>query len=388
MAEAEELSLSVGSRRRAAGDGMADPTPEESRGWAVRLAGAVLLLVLGIGVGVVAGRTAFAPPSDPLEEAPPLTYIAHEETIGRTVNFTAIAEWPSRVIASLPVGGTVTQVMTEPGELVEQGDVAYSIDLRPATLAHGQVPMFRSLEFGVEGADVEQLQRFLTSLELYAGPVDGRFAESTRDAVRRWQRDVGVPVTGQVLPLDLVFVPQLPLRVALGDELRVGSHVAPGSPALLALQDRPAFSIPLDPSQRDLVPLDAAVVVHYPEGSWSGLVQRAVERPTGGGLHLELAGPDGTPLCKSECRRWIGSSGRTNFEAEVVLVPEVKGVVAPVAALMQRSDNSLFVRRADGREISVDVIASSGGLVVVDGLEAGTEIVLPDLAPAASEGRS
>lgn len=44
---------------------------------------------------------------------------------------------------------------------------------------------------------IEQIQRELNSAGYEAGPVDGVLGRSTRDAIRAYQRDKGLPVTGQ-----------------------------------------------------------------------------------------------------------------------------------------------------------------------------------------------
>jgi peptidoglycan hydrolase-like protein with peptidoglycan-binding domain len=48
------------------------------------------------------------------------------------------------------------------------------------------------------GASVAQLQRALTDLGFYSGPIDGRYSAATIEAVRAFQRQLGVPDTGVV----------------------------------------------------------------------------------------------------------------------------------------------------------------------------------------------
>jgi len=47
-------------------------------------------------------------------------------------------------------------------------------------------------------ADRLQVQRALHRLGYYKGHVDGDFGELTRVAIRRFQRDIGVPITGHL----------------------------------------------------------------------------------------------------------------------------------------------------------------------------------------------
>ena len=54
----------------------------------------------------------------------------------------------------------------------------------------------RELEFGHEGDDVSELQQRLTDLHYYTGNISGRFREGTRAAIREFQEDFGLEVTG------------------------------------------------------------------------------------------------------------------------------------------------------------------------------------------------
>ncbi len=59
----------------------------------------------------------------------------------------------------------------------------------------------------------------------------------------------------------------------------------------------PMFRVPLSIEQRNLVPLSAEVAVTFPEGVWSGRVDRAVESPEFGQLDLIVTARDGGLLC-------------------------------------------------------------------------------------------
>lgn len=48
------------------------------------------------------------------------------------------------------------------------------------------------------GGFVSRIQRELTALEFYDGPIDGVYGRSTASAVRRFQKDKGLPVTGVI----------------------------------------------------------------------------------------------------------------------------------------------------------------------------------------------
>ena len=47
-------------------------------------------------------------------------------------------------------------------------------------------------------ADRRQIQKALTGLGYYQGPVDGIFGRGTRTAIRRFQRGIKAPATGHL----------------------------------------------------------------------------------------------------------------------------------------------------------------------------------------------
>ena len=113
------------------------------------------------------------------------------------------------------VSGTVTWV-PDKGTVVHPGDLLYRVDERPTYWTLGDLPMYRSLESGSEGTDVEQLQRFLQD-EGYLdndSVIDGKFGTGTRNAVRAWQGDHDLDKTGRIDTSQLLFLPYDALRVA------------------------------------------------------------------------------------------------------------------------------------------------------------------------------
>ena len=55
----------------------------------------------------------------------------------------------------------------------------------------------RDLSYGDEGDDVRQLQQRLTDLGYYSGTVSGKYREATRSAVKAFQKDFDLAVTGE-----------------------------------------------------------------------------------------------------------------------------------------------------------------------------------------------
>ena len=317
-----------------------------------------------------------APPTDPLADRQAVTYTVATGSVGRSLRFAAVAEWGFQDLARNAAGGVVTSVGVAPGDVVEEGDVLYTVDLRPVVVAQGVVPAFRDLGLRAEGEDVVQLQAFLAGVGFYAGEVDGIFGSGLRTAVRSWQESLGLEADGVVRRGDLIFVPELPARVVLSDEMTVGAPLSGGELVVRRVLDEVRFWIPLAPEQRSLVPLSAEVKVTHGESVWDARIAEAVEDETRGELSLILEGLNGGSVCGAECGE-VSLRGQTSFPAEIVVVPETTGPVVPVAAVESLPDGSTVVTQEGGAQLPVTVVAASDGLAVVDGIEAGEVILLP-----------
>lgn len=97
------------------------------------------------------------------------------------------------------------------GSVVQRGGTLFKIDQLPIVLMYGSVPAYRTLKEGVgDGQDVAQLNENLIALgyDPYGAIADyERFSEATAAAVRRWQKAVGLPQTGEVELGRVVFAP-------------------------------------------------------------------------------------------------------------------------------------------------------------------------------------
>jgi len=172
--------------------------------------------------------------------------------------------------------GTITE-QRDVGTVVGFGDVLVRLDNRPLFLAEGEMPMYRNLSKVdtrqrdesakrrqlLQGPDVIQLQTFLIGLGFDldgALTADGIFGKLTEAAVKAWQADVGLPVTGSVNNTQIVFAP---------DQVRIASASRVGD-AFSGLQVNNAKpSVLVDTSNRDRSALvkGATVKVTLPDGT-------------------------------------------------------------------------------------------------------------------------
>ncbi|MFF9175444.1 peptidoglycan-binding protein [Streptomyces sp. NPDC014793] len=167
--------------------------------------------------------------------------------------------------------GTVTWLPAA-GTTLRRGQAVMRADDRPVVLLYGSLPMYRDLgvvepqrsdtaEAGdgadagdggpaggkspagttpsasvtrpgaaaaapLNGMDVKQFESNLSALGYSGFTVDESYTELTANAVRRWQKDLGLPQTGRVGAGDVVYAPG-PVRVA-GTSARVGDEAAGG----------------------------------------------------------------------------------------------------------------------------------------------------------------
>lgn len=346
----------------------------------LRILGALVVGAMLVAGGFWAGRTALAPPADPSRSpGAPQTYTVVEGMIGREVEYTAVASWPLDPVTAPVPTGRVTSVDTDTTEVVRTGDVVLTVDLRPVMVAEGAVPMFRDLAVGARGADVEQLQRMLAQLGLHDGPVDGRFGNATARAVEAFQRERDVEPTGVVPQGQIIFAPRLPARILPAAELRVGAVTTGLDTVVSVVAEQPELVVPLSAEQAAGVPPDAAADVRVGDRRLAAVAATRVSRDDGG-VDLVLAFRSGT-TCDGACREALPVGQQTRVPVGIEIVPEVTGPVVPVSAVASDGVGGTTVTTADGDSVPVVVVATSEGVAVVEGVDEGTTLRLPFVAP-------
>jgi peptidoglycan hydrolase-like protein with peptidoglycan-binding domain len=339
----------------------------------------ITAVVLVLAVGGVAGAWAsdvLVRPVPDVLASPSFTMVeSRQDSVSQSFRLNASAGWSSEPVAANLVAGTVTSIDLTDGDEVEPGDTLFRVDLRPVVVAEGDVPAFRELAQGDRGDDVAQLQELLIELDYYRGAPDGRFTNGVHWAVRAWQRDLGVTTDGVLRQGDVAFVPELPARLALSDEIAVGAVLAGGEAAILALADEPSFAIGLPDGQARSVRTGQLVEVdHGEEGDpWLAEIATITEDAEFGGLTAELAGIDGESICRDECAS-IPLGDPTLYPSEIQVVPETSGVVIPAAALGTDASGAVGVVLESGEFHPVEVVESVSGLAVVEDLDVGVRV--------------
>ena len=155
-------------------------------------------------------------------------------TIGFGTPTELVAASNGRAYTWLPARGTV----------VRADESLYEVDGRAVPVLPGARPMWRTLQPGVRGADVAQLNTALARLG-YTPAVAGSnvYSWRTSTAVRHWQRAHHVSRTGIVELGQLVFT-STPLRVAV-IHARIGAPANQGDPLLSATEPAVVVDLPV-----------------------------------------------------------------------------------------------------------------------------------------------
>jgi len=346
-----------------------------SRVLRLTLSAALLLAAAALGMG--AGYIAFRPATqlEPNGTAEPLTVEAVAGSVGRTVPVAVTVDQPFHVVATNSLTGVVTAVGAP---VVDQGDMLYEVAGIRVRAIEGAIPMYRDLALGSKGADVAQLQRALTSLGF---PVtdDGTFGRQTREAVKDWQESLGEERTGIVAFGTVLVLPTLPTTVRLGDAIARGLQVVGGESAVLSKTEAPMFTVLTTAEIAARIPSAASVTIHAEGDTWNAVVASS-RIDQNGQAELTLVGTDGGPPCASACTT-LPAEDLVSLPGELVIAPEMSGVVVPIAAVQADASGKTSVVLEDGTRVPVEVIASQDGRALVEGVSPGDRLRVTESSP-------
>jgi hypothetical protein len=350
-----------------------------------------LSIVVVVAAGVVAAWwagvfSAAASSRTGLGPAAPATQPVMREDIAATTPVAATLGYAGSYTVLGEGGGTLTW-LPQPGQVIGQGQALYRVDNgSPVVLLYGTVPDWRTLDAGVTGADVSQLNHDLVQLG-DAGSADiasagwDYFSWETTAGVQRLEEHLGVSSPLGSLSLGhVVFEPQA-IRVTQV----TGSYGGPASgPVLEATSDEHAVTIPLDASQQSEVKAGDAVSVTLPDGTSTPGVVSAVST-----VATSTSGQDGPittiPVTVTLTDPWAAGSLDQAPVTVYITTAAARDVLAvPVTALLARSTGGYVVEVAGPgstrRYVPVTVgpvFDDNSGLVQVTGaLTPGQRVVV------------
>lgn len=358
---------------------------------AVVAAGVALAGVASVGAVALANQYPWGGREQTTTDAPTATAqvvttdVSRRETVtgtlGRSGTYTVIA----------PGQGTLTW-LPPVGSVVSRGKPAYEVDGSPVILLFGDRPPWRAFRSGMtNGADVRQLESNLKALGYGAGlTVDRHFSSATYWAVRRWQKDSGLPVTGTVPLGQVVFVTGT-VRIA-GTDQRIGSAVGPGVTVAHGTSEQRAITVQVSTNVLGGVHVGDSVVVSLPDGTIKAGTVTTVgavtqQQPATGGTVQNGQGSAPQPTASVVITVTGEITGVIeDAQVQVGITVEVhRGVLAvPIPALRALPGAAYEVLVTDGAEtrhasVKVGIFDQVSGLAEVsgDGLAAGQTVAVP-----------
>ncbi|WP_101784599.1 peptidoglycan-binding protein [Nonomuraea indica] len=361
------------------------PRPRRRRGrkaavllTAVALTGVAAVTVTGTGLlegGGAAPATAALPPATARISRQTLDDTRDVDgELGYGPATTAVSRKPG-TITWLPAGGA----------RVTRGRSLYRVDNDPVVLMYGSTPAYRDLRIGVEGRDVESLERNLRKLGYDGFTVDDTYSAATAEAVMDWQDDRGLDQTG-VVELGRVVFADGAVRVETL-EAQAGQPTAPGRPVLSYTGTEKVVTVRLDAEDQRMAAKGAKVTVTLPDGG------RSSGRVTEVATVIEPGdGPDAEPLTRLEALVALtgGKAARAavaRFDQAAVDVTFTAArredvLTVPVAALVALREGGFGVEVVEGgstRYVPVETGLFAGGRVEISGagLAAGMTVGVP-----------
>lgn len=253
-----------------------------------------VVIVAGAGGVFVYSRLAEPPPVSATSRPPAVdtvtvrrTNLATSVTVDGTLGFGAPTAFTGRK------AGTLTWLPAV-GMVVRRGQRLYAVNAAPVPLLFGDTPLYRTLRLGMPpGPDVVELIANLQALG-YADPgTGGTFSRGTQAALKRWQRDTGVPATGTLGAGDAVVLPGT-VRI---DSVTAQPGASATAPLFAYTSTARSVTATLDPTKIDVAVLRPGTTVGLtlPNGAGAtGTVRTITSADNGSGDSGGSADPAGS----------------------------------------------------------------------------------------------
>ncbi|MGH3285920.1 MAG: hypothetical protein ACRDPD_14740 [Streptosporangiaceae bacterium] len=350
--------------------------------------GIVVVVAAGVVPAWRAGVFSPAAPSGsgPLGVPVPATRPVVREDLAATMPVTATLGYAGSYTVTGQGGGTLTSLLP-PGQVVRQGQVLYKTgNGSPVVLLYGSVPAWRTLDEGIAGQDVTQLNRDLVDLG-YADRAAitalgwDYYSWETVRAVQRLEEHRGVASPPGSLSLGQVVLEPGALRVSQVTG-RLGGPA--NGPVLTATSDRHVVTISLDVSDQSEVKAGDTVTITLPDGTTAPGVVSSVGKVASSG-----SGPDATTTIPVQVRLTDPQAAGSLDQAPVTVNITTESspgplLAVPVTALVAQSPRGYVVEVAGPGNtrrwvpVKPGIYDGANGLVQVTGaLRPGQRVVVP-----------
>lgn len=337
-----------------------------------------LTICVAVGAGWFAANAALSP--NQVDVLPPKTSTIKVVSgeISQTVEVPVFASWETAPIDRLQDSGVITAIHLDGIQDVKSGDKLYDLDLRPVVIAEGQLPLFRALDIGDRGADVTQVEEFLKKEGFLNRSTTQKYDQGLRQAVRAWQRSIGAPESGALLPGEILFTPNLPTRVAIDESLSVGDRVAADQSIAHTVSKTPLIEVVVEAGREIRIPSNSPIEIEGKDITWQAVTGETVTNKANEAITALHAVDDAAAVCGSECSDKIPFALETKLAltGEVTTTEKAVGALVPQAALRTDAQGNITVRTPANEDIAVTIVQQNAGQTIVDGVEIGTEIIL------------
>jgi len=268
----------------------------------------------------------------------PVTAQVEQTTLTSQVRLNATLTYGDPV--ELPAGSGIITALPTAGSVIERGQQVYEAEGRPVVLFQGARPFWRPLSADSEpGTDVKQLEENLAALGFFSEEPDERFDWVTRQAVRDWQKSLGVSQTGAFSPADVVVTDAPGIRIsqvtaALGDE---GASPATYTETTLRAVAK------LSAAQARELTADTPVRVVLPDGTE---IEAALSEVDPGGQPIPGSDQSTSPTATIEFADQSEVAGSGPAAVRVIVgdaTDQTETLVVPVTALLAVPDGGYAV---------------------------------------------
>jgi hypothetical protein len=313
---------------------------------------------------------------------PPATQPVLREDLSSTTPVDATLGYAGSYTVTGQGGGTLTWLPSA-GQVITQGHALYTTDLTsPAVLLYGGVPDWRTLDEGVTGADVTQLNHDLVALG-YANSADisalgwDYYSWETQAGVENLQSALGISSPSGSLPLGSVVFEPAAIRVTTV----TGSLGAPAAgPVLAATSDQHVVTIALSSAQESEVAAGDAVSITLPDGaSTPGTVSSVGTVASGSAGSATI--PVTVTLADPQA---AGTLDQAPVTVNITTANATGALVVPVAGLLAQSSGGYAVEVIGAGNtrrlvpVTPGIFDDNSGMVQVTGnLTPGEQIVVP-----------
>ncbi|MGH3225691.1 MAG: hypothetical protein ACRDPY_44600 [Streptosporangiaceae bacterium] len=349
------------------------------------VAAVLVLAVLAAGAGAAWAEGALRShgSSGTGQGAPaPATQRVVREDLSSQVPMTATLGYAGSYTVQGQGGGTLTWLPSA-GQVISQGQVLFRVDNgTPVVLLYGSVPAWRTLDEGLTGADVTQLNHDLVALG-YANSSDisalgwDYFSWETAYGVHRMESAAGVSSPPGSLPLGSVAFEPNALRVSSVP----GSLGGPGDGQVLAAtSDQHVVTIPVSTSGESGVAVGDPVTVTLPNGaSTPGKISSVGTVATGTSTNATIQVT--VTLTRPSAAGTLDQAPVTVYVTGAIAS---NVLVVPVGALVAQSSGGYAVEVIGAGNtrrlvpVTVGIFDDSSGAVQVTGaLTPGEQVVVP-----------